>query len=118
MAAVLGRYLVHTAESEGRVILTGDRLFVRRRLSNHTFFVHGADKREQLADVLASFDLKVEATDMLSRCAKCNGHFLPRQDPALCAQVPFYTPHVHDDVASVSKSGLMLWLSSVDGHGR
>lgn len=70
--------MVETAEREARVILTCDRLFVRRRLSDQTFLVQGLDKKEQLADVLAAFDLKVVSSDLLSTCAKCNGSFIPR----------------------------------------
>ena len=72
------RFLVETAEKEGRVILTCDRLFVRRGLSDQTYLVTAQDKRMQLAEVLAAFAITVEETDLLSRCAKCNGDFIPR----------------------------------------
>ena len=69
---------METAEREGRVILTCDRLFVRRGLSDQTYLVTAQDKRMQLAEVLAAFAITVEETDLLSRCAKCNGDFIPR----------------------------------------
>lgn len=35
-------------------------------------------KREQLAEVLSAFNIKVEEDDLLSRCTRCNGTFIPR----------------------------------------
>lgn len=75
---MIPRFLVDTAHTEGRVILTCDRGFVSRRLSNQTFYVQGKDKKAQLAEVIAAFDLQISNSNLLSRCAKCNGKFIPR----------------------------------------
>lgn len=68
--------------------MTCDRLFAQRRLSDYTFFVSGCDKKAQLTEVLAAFDLTVQPADLLSRCAKCNGTFIPRYWPFLAVFMP------------------------------
>lgn len=45
------RQLVETAEAERRVILTCDRVFVRARHSDFTYFVRAERKQEQLEEV-------------------------------------------------------------------
>lgn len=77
------RFLIETAQMEGRVILTCDKGFVARRLSRQSFLVQGRDKKEQLAEVIAAFNLQISNSSLLSRCAKCNGKFIPRSVPAL-----------------------------------
>lgn len=72
------RWLVETAEKEGRVILTADRGFIASRLSEQAYFVQAATKAEQLQEVLHAFSISVSQDDLLSRCVKCNGHFLPQ----------------------------------------
>jgi hypothetical protein len=42
------RFMVKSAMEEGRVILTCDRLFFTRRLSEQAFFVQGKDKQAQV----------------------------------------------------------------------
>ena len=78
-AVLVYRFLMESAASESRVILTCDRSFVSRNLSPQTFYVQGKDKKAQLAEVIAAFDLKISDSSLLSRCAKCNGKFVPRQ---------------------------------------
>ena len=36
------------------------------------------NKRDQLLEVLAAFNIEVKQDSLLSRCAKCNGTFIPR----------------------------------------
>jgi uncharacterized protein with PIN domain len=45
------RQLVETADDERRVILTCDRVFVRARHSESTYFVRSERKQEQLEEV-------------------------------------------------------------------
>ena len=66
------------AEEEQRVILTCDRLLIRRRLSAQAYWVQATEKKKQLAEVLAAFQLEVKPATLMSRCVKCNGDFIPR----------------------------------------
>ena len=69
---------MESAAAEGRVVLTCDRNFMNRRMTNQAFFVQGKDKKAQLAEVIAAFNLKINDSKLLSRCAKCNGRFINR----------------------------------------
>ena len=53
-----------------------------RRYSQQAYYVRATSKREQLAEVLGAFGIQVEEGDLLSRCARCNGTFVPRCRPA------------------------------------
>ncbi|BDA45672.1 probable exonuclease mut-7 homolog at N-terminal half [Coccomyxa sp. Obi] len=80
------RHLVTSAEEEGRVILTADTTFLRARYSDRGYLVRATNKREQLAEVLNAFNIKVEEDDLLSRCTRCNGTFIPR--PLTSGELP------------------------------
>eukprot|EP01025_Chloroclados_australasicus_P027326 TRINITY_DN2713_c0_g1_i3.p1 TRINITY_DN2713_c0_g1~~TRINITY_DN2713_c0_g1_i3.p1 ORF type:complete len:462 (+),score=41.77 TRINITY_DN2713_c0_g1_i3:167-1552(+) len=71
------RHLKESAEAEGRVILTGDRTFVRANYSDHTYLVQSNNKDKQLIEVLKFFGVEIQDGNLLSRCNKCNGQFLP-----------------------------------------
>ena len=40
--------------------------------------MRAGNKRDQLAEVLGAFEVKVAEGDLLTRCARCNGEFIPR----------------------------------------
>ena len=48
------------------------------RYTDQAYWVKATNKRDQLLEVLASFDIEVKEGSLLSRCAKCNGTFIPR----------------------------------------
>jgi uncharacterized protein with PIN domain len=72
---IVHRKLVERAELEGRVILTRDAIFMRRNLSDQAYFVKAEAKKEQLEEIVESFNLPVMQNSLLSRCARCNGEF-------------------------------------------
>jgi uncharacterized protein with PIN domain len=63
------------------VVLTSDRCFVGAAHTHHAFLVTAGTKRLQLGEVLGAFGLRVDREDLLSRCARCNGTFLPDPVP-------------------------------------
>lgn len=73
------RKLVEQAEKEGRVLLTRDIRLLRRRLvpQNLAYRVQSLAKRDQLAEVIKTFSLTISEDNLLSRCTKCNGDFIP-----------------------------------------
>ena len=71
------RWLVEKAEQEGRVVLTADRVFISAHMSEQAYFVQATTKAAQLHEVLEAFNITVTQDDLLSRCVKCNGRFLP-----------------------------------------
>ena len=40
--------------------------------------MRSTNKRDQLLEVLEAFNIEVKEGSLLSRCAKCNGTFIPR----------------------------------------
>lgn len=77
------RWLVAKAEENERVILTADRGFIAARLTTQAYFVQASTKAAQLEEVLQAFNILVTQDDLLSRCVKCNGNFLPECVPGL-----------------------------------
>ena len=69
------RRLVELADADGRVILTRDVSFYRRRLSQRLYLVQNDEsKRQQSEEVMRVFGCVESCRGMLmSRCATCNG---------------------------------------------
>ncbi len=51
------------------------------RYTDQAYWVRTTNKRDQLLEVLAAFNIEVKQDSLLSRCAKCNGTFIPRWKP-------------------------------------
>lgn len=69
------RALAESCEMEGRVVLTSDASLAGSGWCCHCFHVTGANKKEQLLEVLEAFKIDTAKLGMLSRCGKCNGAF-------------------------------------------
>lgn len=70
--------MVDQAQAEERVILTCDSTFIRARHTEQAYMLGRTDKYAQLEEVVDFFKLQIDGDDLLSRCAKCNGEFIPR----------------------------------------
>ncbi len=75
---LVNRQMIDQAQSEDRVILTCDSVFIRARYTEQAYMVGRGDKYAQLEEIVEFFDLHIGEDDLLSRCAKCNGEFIPR----------------------------------------
>lgn len=62
--------LVRIAFREGRVILTRDSHFLRRKNMGNLFFLHSDKTSQQLLEVIAAFKIKKFRR---ARCVLCNG---------------------------------------------
>ncbi|CAM6088539.1 unnamed protein product [Calypogeia fissa] len=74
------RELVDLAEKEGRVILTRDVKLLRRKLvpTELAYRVKRQGKWDQLAEIIEIFELTISEDQLLTRCTKCNGRFIPK----------------------------------------
>ncbi|KAG6557636.1 hypothetical protein Mapa_000917 [Marchantia paleacea] len=74
------RELVDIAEKEGRILLTRDAKLLRRRLvpASLAYRVKRQGKWDQLAEVIEIFKLSISEEQLLTRCTKCNGDFIPK----------------------------------------
>jgi uncharacterized protein len=99
------RAMVERADEERRVILTKDKAFVARSLSDSAYLVRSEDQWSQLREVVAVFGLPAAergAQALLSRCVRCNGAFLekpvgPEGLGVLAAGVPAGVLAAHDE---------------------
>ena len=62
--------LLKTAIRDGRIILTRDTHFLRRKNLNSIFFMHSDDTKQQIAEVITGFNINEFGP---GRCARCNG---------------------------------------------
>ncbi len=75
---------------EERVILTRDRLLIRRKtVRNNHFFVRGDRYREQLRQVVRHYPVDIRK-QMLTRCLRCNTLLVPVPRSSLRQKVPHY----------------------------
>ena len=64
------RDLLRCALREGRILLTRDTHFLRRKNLTTLFFVRSNDPREQVKEVMAAFAVEKRGP---GRCSRCNG---------------------------------------------
>ena len=65
-------WLARTSRTEHRILLTRDRELLKRAEVTHGYCVRSTHTREQLAEVVARFDL-ARAARPFTRCLACNG---------------------------------------------
>ncbi|KAI7838473.1 hypothetical protein COHA_007736 [Chlorella ohadii] len=100
------RTMVERAEAEQRVVLTRDRTFVAANYSDQAYLVQRDTKREQLEEVIDAFKLSVQEEDVLTRCARCNGDFIPEPLP------PGLLPEGHDVPPGILATVDEYWVCS------
>ncbi len=64
-------WIVRRCRAERRVLLTRDRA-LSRVVSAAAFYVEAREVDDQLAEVIAAFDLRVDAARLWTRCSRCN----------------------------------------------
>lgn len=75
---------------EERVILTRDRLLIKRKtVRNNCFFVRGDRYREQLLQVVRHYPIDI-GRQMFTRCLRCNTLLVPVPRSSLRQKVPRY----------------------------
>ena len=75
---------------EGRVILTRDRLLIRRKkVRDNHLFVRGDRYREQFLQVIRHYPIDIRR-QMFTRCLRCNTLLVPISRSSLRQKVPHY----------------------------
>ncbi|CAM6063524.1 unnamed protein product [Sphagnum tenellum] len=110
------RQLVEQAEKESRVLLTKDSKLLRRRLvpDGLAYRVKTRNKWDQLAEIIETFKIKISESDLLSRCVKCNGDFIPQ--PLTAKQAAAAAPWHQEIPSSVLQSCDEFWQCSACHH--
>lgn len=109
--------LVQTAEKEGRVLLTQDRMVASGRFTRLVYYVFSQRKQEQLQEVLQQFELVVPQARLLSRCVHCNGRLYenpltPSEAKALPQDLPAKVLEEHDEFWRCDRCSHVYWEGS------
>ncbi|KAK1399418.1 3'-5' exonuclease domain-containing protein [Heracleum sosnowskyi] len=74
------RTLIEQAEKEKRVLLTRDAKLLRHDylIKNQIYRLKNLLKKDQLVEVIGTFQLNISEDQLMSRCTKCNGRFIKR----------------------------------------
>lgn len=100
--------IVRIAEEENRVILTRDtRLAARRRLRAQCVLIESGEHREQVRQVLRTFDLK--DFNVFSRCLECNAPLHPLDKESVFERVPPYVYLTHQRFATCPSCNRIYW---------
>ena len=91
--------LVRTALEQGRVVLTRDTQFMRRRLVTsgrlHALLIEGDDPKTQVRQVIRTFNLATD--DGFSRCLECNEPLIPKLKEEVQCLVPSFVYETQDN---------------------
>jgi uncharacterized protein with PIN domain len=103
--------LAQASRAEHRIILTRDRGLLKRAEVTHGYCVRSTCPREQLAEVVARFDL-VRAARPFTRCLACNGVLEPvdRADVQQC--LPLLVGARHDVFRRCAECRRVFWKGS------
>lgn len=100
--------LVRRALAEGRVVLTRDRRLPEEWRVSGLHLVEGEQIRDQLAEVIRSFDL-AGSIRLLSRCSRCNEPLAPTAPVDVAARVPPRVLERHGDYSACPACGRIYW---------
>jgi uncharacterized protein with PIN domain len=64
------------ARGDGRLLLTASRSLIKRKACRAGFFVNPRNLEASLAELCKLYSLKPAASELLTRCVKCNGRIL------------------------------------------
>jgi len=100
--------IVRLAESENRIILTRDTGFAARRATrSSSLFIESDHYKEQVQQVLRSFDLK--EFKVFSRCLECNTPLQDVDKEAVFERVPPFVYLTQDRFAICPSCDRVYW---------
>lgn len=99
--------IVRIAETENRVILTRDTGLTARRLSTQCVLIESGDYREQVRQVVRTFDFK--AFKVFSRCLECNVVLKAIDKEAVFDRVPPYVYFTQQQFAVCPSCNRVYW---------
>lgn len=73
--------------NEGRIVLSGSRALLKRRLLGPAMLIRDDDPEAQATAVVRRFGLAGRA-DLFARCSRCNGRVQPVAKTAVAARIP------------------------------
>jgi uncharacterized protein with PIN domain len=102
--------LAALSHREGRVLLTRDRVLLKRRAVTHGYFVRETDAHRQLVEVLQRFE-PLQITPF-SRCLECNTELRAVAKPAIEQLLPATVRRHCDGFQACDGCGRVYWQGS------
>ena len=103
--------LADRAVAEGRILLTRDRQLLMRREIVHGYCPRSPDPDEQLAEVVARWELAAKAQPS-TRCPSCNGLLEPTDLDSVRGRIPPRTAREHTAFVDCRSCGQVFWPGS------
>lgn len=103
--------LAEISATQGRILLTRDRLLLKRRIITHGYCVRRDRPADQLAEVVRRFQLR-RLVAPFTRCARCNGLLEDVDKEAVLEQLEPLTRRYYDVFRRCAECGAVYWQGS------
>lgn len=100
--------LVRTALEERRILLSRDRMLLRRKAVTHGYLVRSDRPAEQVREVIRRFQLGA-SIEPFTRCPACNGHLVTVAKADIEHRLPAGTRRSYDEFRSCPDCGRDYW---------
>ncbi len=111
------REIAEIARCQHRIVLTRDRMLLRRKLITHGYFVRSDRPRQQVKEVLRRFDLK-RSVAPYSHCTRCNGELAVVAKEQVTERLQPLTLRFFDDFRVCGNCGQVYWRGSHHNNTR
>ena len=104
-------FIIRTAATERRAILTRDRELLKNGSVTHGYWVRSTDVREQVVEVVRRFDLRAKI-QAFARCTSCNGLIKEVAKDTVQGQVPPRSAEAYEQFFQCACCGKVYWKGS------
>jgi uncharacterized protein len=99
------------ASEDHRIVLTRDRVLLRRKIITHGYFVRETIPRRQVVEVLERFDLR-RLIAPFTRCIRCNGELEPADKSSIEYRLEPLTRKFYDEFRICGHCHQIYWRGS------
>ncbi len=103
--------LAQISASEHRILLTRDRVLLKRAAVTHGYWVRETNSRRQIAEVMRRFNL-ARSIRPFTRCMACNGVLEPVSKEQAQDLVPERSLELYDEFHRCQQCGRVYWKGS------
>jgi uncharacterized protein len=105
------------SQNEHRILLTRDRGLLKRKAVTHGYFIRSRIMKEQLAEIIARFDLTA-SVNPFTRCLKCNTLLTPIPKPEAGGRVPAFVFAHYEQFKKCAACDKIYWKGTHWKHMR
>lgn len=103
--------LARISAEEGRILLTRDRMLLKRNLVTHGCFLHSQNPEEQAGEILDRLDLR-RCVKPFSRCPECGGCLEPVDKEIILHRLEPLTRKYYKEFSMCSICSRIYWKGS------